>query len=205
MPRRSRVQLWALLAAMGVGLGLLGVAVFWQPPDPRDMALHWQAFLTHPGWLAALRLESDFRACPQDECVAASGLHEPDVARMTALAQAGQVDAVRLELILNRMPSQGDIGAEDTVLCCGGIIKSQPRRFLQLSRDVGLTSTQVVTASQMEIDEDYAGYDAELRARRRALAGVDDPSLAAWRNRDVAALDAAIRRNASSLARLNAD
>ena len=199
MRRRSRVQLWALLAGLALGFGLLGFATVWQPSGHGEMGLHWQAFLRHPNWLRAWRLQSDFHACPQDQCVAWAGLQEPDVARMTALARSGQVDAVRLELLLNRMPSERDIGAEDTVLCCGPIIEAQPGRFLRLSRDVGLTSTQVVTASQRAIDQDYAGYDRELRARRAALAGVSDPSLTAWRARDVAALDEALRQNAFRL------
>jgi len=190
---------------MALGLGLLSFAIVWQPGETREMALHWQAFLAGPDWLKAWRLQSDFRACPQSECIAWAGLSEPDVARMTQLAQAGQIDAVRLELILNRMPSENDIGAEDTVLCCGPILKARPRRFLQLSRDAGLTSTRVVTASQRDTDEDYAGYDRELRARRAALAGVSDPSLAAWRDRDVAALDLALKRNAPRLDTLNGD
>ena len=197
--KRSRLQLWGLLAALGLGVGLVGVAWFWPPLDPRDMAMHWNAFLARPGFVKAWRLRGDLRACPQTECIAHAGLHEPDVARMTALAQAGQVDAVRLELILNRMPTEGDIGAEDTVLCCGPIIKARPRRFLQLSREVGLETTAVVTASQLDTDEDYAGYDRELRARRAALAGVTDPSLAPWRDRDLAALDEALGRNAGRL------
>lgn len=197
--RRSRLQLWGLLAAMGLGLGLLAFAVFWQPLNSRDMAPRWQAFLARPDGLKAWRLQGDLRACPQTQCIAHSGLQEPDVARMTALAQSGQVDAVRLELILNRMPTEEDIGAEDTVLCCGPFIRAQPSRFLQLSRDVGLTSTQVVTASQLDIDDDYAGYDRELRARRAALARVTDPGLAAWRDRDIAALDVALRKNANNL------
>ncbi len=188
---------------MGLGFGLLAFAVFWQPPDSRDMALHWQAFLARPHGFEAWRLRGDLRACPQTECIADSGLQEPDVARMTALAQAGQADAVRLELILNRMPTQGDIGAEDTVLCCGPFIRTQPLRFLRLSRDVGPTSTGVVTASKLDVDDDYAGYDRELRARRAALAGVADPGLAAWRDRDIAALDVALERNAPQLDNLN--
>src|SRR4051812_39020692 len=116
MRRRSRIQLWGLLAALALGFALLGVAAFWQPSDPRDMAMHWQAFLAQPDGLKAWRLQADLRACPQTECVAWSGLQEPDVARLTALAQAGQVDAVRLELNLNRMPSDRDVGSEDTVL-----------------------------------------------------------------------------------------
>lgn len=200
--RRSRLQLWALLAAMAFAFGLLGFATIWQPPNHREMGLHWQAFLTHPdGWRAHI-LEGDFKACPQNDCVAWAGLQERDVARMTALAQSGQPDAVRLELRLNGMPGENDIGAEDTVLCCGPMIRTQPRRFLRLSREAGLTSTGVVTASQLETDEDYAGYDRELRARRAALAGVGDPALTAWRDRDLAALDAAVKRNAT---RLNGD
>ena len=204
MRRRSRLQLWALLAGLGLGFGLLGFATVWQPSGPEEMGLHWQAFLAHPGWFRAWRLEADFRACPQDECIAWSGLQEPDVARMTALAQAGQTDAVRLELILNRMPTERDIGSEDTVLCCGPILKARPRRFLQLSREVGLSSTQVVTASQLDRDDDYAGYDRELRARRAALARVAVPALVAWRDRDLAALDEALARNKVRLDSLNA-
>ncbi len=204
MRRRSRLQLWALLTGLALGFGLLGFATVWQPSGPGEMGLHWQAFLAHPGWFRAWRLQADFRACPQDECIAWSGLQEPDVARMTALAQAGQTDAVRLELILNRMPTERDIGSEDTVLCCGPILKARPRRFLQLSRDVGLTSTQVVTASQLDRDDDYAGYDRELRLRRAALARVADPALVPWRDRDIAALDEALARNKVRLDSLNA-
>jgi len=203
--RRSRVQLLALLTALALGLGLLGFATVWQPSGHGEMGLHWQAFLARPGWLAAWRLRSDLRACPQTECIAWAGLSEPDVARMTKLAQAGQIDAVRLELVLNRMPSEADIGSEDTVLCCGPIIKARPRRFLELTRDVGLTSTRVVTASQLETDDDYAGYDRELRARRAALAGVTDPALSAWRDHDMAALDQALKANATHLNSLNSD
>ncbi len=190
--------------ALAGAFALLGFATVWQPPSHREMALHWQAFLAHPDLFKAWQLRADFHACPQDECIAWSGLHEPDVARMTALAQSGQVDAVRLELILNRMPSVHDTGSEDTVLCCGPTLKARPHRFLQLSRDVGLTSTQVVTASTLERDEDYAGYDRELQARRAALAGVADPALAPWRDRDLAALDAAIADNAVRMKSLNA-
>ena len=204
MTRRSRLQLWVLLGALAAGLGLLGLAVFWQPPDPREMGLHWQAFLARPDGFAAWRLQSDFRHCPPSQCVAWAGLSEPDVARLTALARTGQPDAVRLELILNRLPGEGDIGAEDTVLCCGPVIVSQPRRFLELSRDTGLETTRVVTASQREIDQDYAGYDDELRQRRAALAGVADPSLAAWRDRDIAAIDDAMERNRLVFEKLNA-
>jgi len=201
--RRSRVQLWLLLVGLAAAFGLLGFATVWQPPDRNEMGLHWQAFLARPDVLKALQLQADFRICPPSDCIAWSGLQEPDVARMTALAQAGQTDAVRLELILNRMPSERDIGSEDTVLCCAAIIKARPRRFLQLSRDVGLTSTQVVTASPLDRDDDYAGYDRELRARRAALAGVIDPALVPWRDRDVAALDVALTRNAVRLESLN--
>ncbi len=204
MKGRSRLQLWGLLLALGFGFGLLGIATFWQPESSREMAVHWQAFLAHPDGWKAWRLQSDFRACPQDQCVAWAGLQESDVARLTALAQAGQVDAVRLELILDRMPGERDIGAEDAVLCCGPLIVRQPRRFLQLSREVGLETTRVVTASQRETDEDYAGYGQELQARRRALAAVDDPGLIAWRDRDIAAIDAAIMRNSVVVDRLNA-
>ena len=188
-----------------MGLGLLGFATVWQPSSHGEMGLHWQAFLTKPDWLTAWRLRSDFRVCPQTDCVAWAGLSEPDVARMTRLAQAGQVDAVRLELILDRMPSEADIGSEDTVLCCGPIIKARPRGFLELTRDVGLTSTRVVTASPLDANDDYAGYDRELRARRAALAGVTDPALSAWRDRDVAALDQALKANVIRLNSLNSD
>ena len=34
---------------------------------------------------------------------------------------------MRLELILNHMPTERDIGSEDTVLCCGPILKARPR------------------------------------------------------------------------------
>ena len=202
--KRSRLQLWSLLGALAAAFALLGFAIVWQPANRDEMGLHWQAFLARPDMLRAWQLQADFHVCPPSECVAWSGLQEPDVARMTALAQAGQTDAVRLELSLNRMPSERDIGSEDTVLCCGPIIKARPHRFLQLSREVGLASTQVVTASLLERDEDYAGYDRELRARRAALAGVADPSLLPWRDRDVAAIDAALARNTVRLDSLNA-
>jgi len=201
--KRSRLQLWGLLAALGLGLGLLGVATFWQPPDPSLMRRHWQAFLARPNTWNALWLYKDFHDCQPARCLAWSGLDEGDVARMTALAQAGRLDAVRLELALQRIQNREDIGFEDTVLCCGPLIKSRPRRFLELSRDVRLTATDVVTASQLEVDEDYDGYDRELRARRAALAGVSDPSLAVWRDRDLAALDAAILHKHGPRKRLN--
>ncbi len=203
--KRSRVQLWSLLAALAAAFALLGFATVWQPANRDEMGLHWQAFLAHPGLFEAWQLQADFHRCPPQECIAWSGLQEPDVARMTVLARAGQVDAVRLELILNGMPGQDDIGAEDTVLCCGPIIKARPRRFLQLSRDTGMTTTRVVTASKLLQDDDYAGYDRELRARRAALAGVTDPGLVSWRDRDLAALDAALVDNAARMKSLNDD
>ncbi len=203
MKRRSRLQLWGLLGALAFGLGLLGMAAFGQLPNPRDMGMHWQAFLVRPGTLAAWRLAWDFHHCPPSQCVSSAGLQESDVARLTALARQGQMDAVRLELILNRMPTAGDIGSEDTVLCCGPVILGQPDRFLRLSREVGLDTTRVVTASQLETDEDYAGYGRELQARRTSLARVGDPSLAAWRDRDIAALDAALKHNQAFVDTLN--
>ena len=193
-----------MLGALAAGLGLLGLAAFWQPPDAREMGLHWQAFLARPDGFAAWRLRSDFRHCPPAQCVAWAGLSEPDVARLTALARTGQPEAIELELILNRMPTEGDIGAEDTVLCCGPVIVAQPRRFLELSRQADLQTTRVVTASQREIDQDYAGYDQDLRARRTALASVTDPSLIAWRDRDLAAIDDAMTRNRKVFEKLNA-
>lgn len=209
MKRRSRAQLWGMLGALTVGLGLLGVATFWQPPDLSEMRRHWQVFLARPNGWNALWLYKDFHDCQPARCIAWSGLDERDVARMTVLAQsgaqAGQLDAVRLELALQRIEDSEDIGFEDTVLCCGPLIKSRPRRFLELSRDARLTTTQVVTASQLETDEDYDGYGRELRARRAALAGVGDASLAAWRDRDMAALDAALKHNQAALDKLNAD
>lgn len=201
---RSRLQLWGLLGALAVGIGLLGVAAFWQPPDPSAMRRHWQVFLARPNLWHALWLDKDFHDCQPARCLAWSGLEEHDVARLTALAQGGQLDAVRLELTLQRIQDKEDIGVEDTVLCCGPLIKRRPRRFLQLSRDARLTATDVVTASQLQVDEDDEGYAAELRARRDALAGVSDPTLAAWRDRDLAALDAALRDIRAPRHRLNA-
>ncbi len=193
--RRSRAALLGLLAALAAGLGLLGVAVVWQPPDPRDMATHWRAFLASPGLSTYAVVRFDLHYCPPKECVAWSGLQEHDVARLASLAQDGNRHAISLALRLSALPGEDDIGSEDIVLCCGPTIKAQPRTFLQMSRDARLTKTDVVTASQLGVDEDFPAYGAELRARRVALAAVNDIGLKPWRDRDMAALDAAIALN----------
>lgn len=198
--RRSRAVLWGLIAALGAGLGLLGLAVLWQPPDPRDMAAHWRDFLSLPDTVHYAVLRFDLHYCPPTQCVAWSGLDEKEVARLVGLAQSGNRRVARLAVVLAALPGESDIGSEDVAFCCGALIKTQPRAFLVMSRDENLVETGIVTAAQASDDEDFPAYGAELRARRAALATVKAAGLRSWRDRDLAALDAAIALNDRHLA-----
>ena len=185
-----------LLVAVAV-LGGLCLAVLFRPPDSQDMAIHWTQFAAAPTWLHYQTLHRDVKACPRPDCLAWAGLNEPQVARLVALAQAGNARARQISILVNQVQSDNDIGAEDMVLCCGALIRSDPQTFLRLTVKEGFHKTAAVTSTQAELDEDYTACDRELKARRAALMSVQDADLRTTRDAFVQALDQAILANAS--------
>lgn len=139
-------------------------------------------------------LHADIDACRAAGCSLAPG----DVERMAWWMARGNRLAIRLSFAAaDRI--DGD-GARALAQSYGNIIKQDPAAFLAMARDEGAPAAMVAANAAAVPDLPVGAQANELRARRDALQGVTDPSLADLRDRCLARIAGRLAALAPKLA-----
>ena len=168
-----------------LGLATLALAILASAialPARAESVLPVAAYSPAPRPPTMEALHADIEACR----VAGCSLSPGDVERMAWWVARGNRLAIRLSFAAADMVD-GDGALAQSY---GHIIKQDPAAFLALARDEGAPALVVATDAATTPDLLASAQADELRARRNALEGVTDPSLAALRDQCVARIAA---------------
>ena len=138
-------------------------------------------------------LHADIEACRSQGCQVDGGLASHDVERLAWWVARGNRLAIRLSFAAADIVDSD--GARALAQSYGNIIKQDPVAFLAMARDEGAPAPLIAAdaaAIPDTIADDLAAQVRELKARRKALQGVTDPSLSALRDQCVAGITARI-------------
>ena len=138
----------------------------------------WDRFLQHPGNETFVELQSRVNSSGPDcgeEVSATNGQRN----ELFQLIRVGNERAFRVALLVSHCWDGGE--AEDFYRSAGIFLEGNPRTFLQMAKDSGVSQralSRMVTMLPLETVDDTAARLKEVKERIAKLGAVEDPALA---------------------------
>ncbi|MGZ3297480.1 MAG: hypothetical protein ACXU8O_00575 [Asticcacaulis sp.] len=183
---------YAALMAFGLGSLFASSAL----AQATQINLDWRAFLANPSRQTFDTVYAEVKACTDhDACIHPSRPTLQDADATAAMNLAGNALSVRLSLAAQALLADNSAAYDDMVPSFGYYMRIEPRRFLRMAKDEGVSDDAVASfaeATPDKIDDDFTKQAHFLRLRRAALMTVKDKDLIAVRDLCIAHIDRAI-------------